>query len=97
MCVARVNSRLFGAVFFACDDCVVLNFRLQGHVKKEDFLVEAGRLISESTAYDRRGLRNFLTKMGVDPSAQSSGTSDTISINRAKGTATGPAPSMVSA
>ena len=95
MCVARVNSRLFGTASCAFDDCVVLSFRLHGHVKKDTFVTDAARLISESTAYDRKGLRNFLTKLGVDPSAQSSGTSDTISINRAKQAAN--TPTMVSA
>jgi len=78
-------------------ECGALSDLLHGCVKKEDFLAEAGRLISESTAYDRNGLRNFLIKMGVDPSSQSSGTSDTISINRAKQIAAGPGPSVVSA
>jgi len=51
-------------------------------VKTATFEEEAKRLINESTAYDRGGLVNFISKIGVDPTSQKSGTTDTISIKR---------------
>lgn len=64
--------------------CDELTYMLNKVVASENFSDEARRLINESTAYDRAGLKNFISKLGVDPLSQGSGTSDTISINKVR-------------
>jgi hypothetical protein len=66
------------------DACGKLIKTLDDAVKREDFGMEAARLIHESTAYDRNGLENFLTKVFADKASPHSGATDTISMNKAK-------------
>jgi len=71
------------------ETCDLAFSKLLKCTKSETFEAEAKRLIDESTAYDRAGLMNFISKIGVDPTSQASGTTDTISINKLKGNAPG--------
>merc|ERR1712098_277148 len=64
--------------------CNVLIKKVEENVKREDFSKEAVRLIRESTAYDRAGLANFISKIFADQETHHSGATDTISFNKAK-------------
>merc|ERR1719253_680780 len=72
------------------ETCEAALTKLLQCTKSENFEADAKRLIDESTAYDRGGLMNFISKMGVDPTSQASGTTDTISINKIKGNSNSP-------
>lgn len=65
-------------------ECADLTAMLHGKVKLSTFLDESARLIEESTAYDRLGLKNFLDKIDADQTTYKSGVTDTLSINKAK-------------
>lgn len=58
--------------------------KLESCVKRPDFCQEAGRIIREATTYDRAGLENFLNKVFADQRTVASGSTDTISLQRAK-------------
>jgi hypothetical protein len=64
--------------------CQQLTGQLNEKLSMASFRDEAARLIHESTAYDRNGLKNFLDKINADQTSHKSGTTDTISINKAK-------------
>lgn len=76
--------------------CSELTSMLHAKVRAAGFLAESARLIEESTAYDRLGLKNFLEKIDADQATYQSGVTDTLSIAKAK-EKTSPAPAMVSA
>jgi len=64
--------------------CGKLIETLEAAVRREDFMPQAARLINESTAFDRAGLENFITKVFADHATRASGATDTITINKAK-------------
>jgi len=64
--------------------CSELTSKLHAAVKAASFLDESARLIEESTAYDRLGLKNFLDKISASQGTHKDGTTDTIAINKAK-------------
>lgn len=68
---------------------------LQRRTKSGTFEQDARRLLEEGTSYDRQALVSFLAKLGVDPTCQVSGTTDTLSIKRLSKER--PAPEVVAA
>lgn len=91
-CAAFVPSQHAKSVDAHLRECAAVNTQLLAAVKHANFEENAKRLIDESTAYDRAGLQNFISKLDVDPTSISSGTTDTISIKRLA-----PEPAVVSA
>lgn len=65
-------------------DCKALIQKLEATVGKAYFCHQAARLIQESTAYDRDGLENFITKVYADQESHTCGVTDTISLATAK-------------
>jgi hypothetical protein len=74
--------------------CKTLTEQLHKLIEANTFKDESARLISESTAYDRLGLKNFLDKISASQGTHKDGVTDTISINKAKENAS---PAVVSA
>merc|ERR1719231_107206 len=64
--------------------CKALATQLENSVKRESFLSDATRLIHEVTSYDRGGLANFLQQLSAGEQSKDGGTTDTISIQKAK-------------
>merc|ERR1719498_1798747 len=75
-------------------ECKTLTEQLHKLIEANTFKDESARLISESTAYDRLGLKNFLDKISASQGTHKDGTTDTIAINKAKEHA---GPAVVSA
>jgi len=65
-------------------ECRTLTEQLHKEIATNSFKDESARLISESTAYDRYGLKNFLDKISAAQGTHKDGTTDTIAINKAK-------------
>jgi len=65
-------------------ECKTLTEQLHKLIDANTFKDESSRLISESTAYDRLGLKNFLDKISASQGTHKDGTTDTIAINKAK-------------
>jgi len=64
--------------------CIKLFNKLMDTTRREDFPKEAERLIHESTSYDLGGLDNFISKVFADQGTPQCGTTDAISIQKAK-------------
>jgi len=69
--------------------CEALTKQTFDKVFSATFKEEAARVIRESTPFDHAGLRNFLNKIGADQATPGAGTSDTLSIAKAKEAAGG--------
>jgi len=72
--------------------CKALASKLDAALGSPNFREQAARVIFESTGYDRSGLENFLDQVAADQKTPMSGTTDSISIKKAKTAQSGGAP-----